>query len=349
MGGMSDSECLDLMLATQKELNRPNIQFIAQDLQDYIAMGRMMDRKVEYDGGVGFQQTLMLKNVDTAQFRGLFDEDKVQIENLLQQMSVNWVNISNSWGWDKGEVSRNKGKYLVNNIINPRRANCMLGLFNKMEDAFLGAVPSVTETKAPYGLKYWIVKDTTGVPGFLGAAPSGYTTVGGINPTTYPRFKNWTDQYTNVSVDDLVAKMRKAAYKTNFKSPKFLSSDLKTPSQSNKLIMTTYDVYDNLVRLTQQQNDNLGGDLDKFNGGVYFNKLEILPVPKLDELATTDGHDVYMINFDTFFPVVLSSEFMNESDPIRVANKHSVWSQFIDLSFNWVCTDRRSNAVIDAA
>lgn len=345
MAGLNDAEILDLVVTTERKIPRNSIEFQAQALQDYVVMGRLIDKKIEVKGSMGVEETLMLKSMNQAQFRGLYDEDKLEVGNLLTKMFVPWKNISNGWVWDSMEVDRNSGEWLVNNMIKPRRTECELGVWDTIENDFFADAPLLTDKLRPYNLKYYVVKDTVNT-GFYGGAPSGHTEVAGINPTTYDKFKNYTGHYTNITPEDLVESMRLAAYKTNFKSPKFLDSSMKTPGQSNKLIMTTYTVASGLKKLIREQNDNLGSDLDSYNGANYFNKIEILPVPALDTLGVDD---VYMINFDTFYPIVLKDTFMRETDPIRVAGKHTVYTQFIDMTYNMLCKNRRANAVIAKA
>jgi hypothetical protein len=345
MAGLNDSDILDLVVTTERKIPRNSIEFQAQSLQDYVVMGRLIDKKVEVKGSMGVEETLMLKSMNQAQFRGLYDEDKLEVGNLLTKMFVPWKNISNGWVWDRMEVDRNTGEWLVNNMIKPRRTECEMGIWDKIEEDFFTDAPLLTDKLRPYNLKYYVVKDTSNT-GFYGGAPSGHTEVAGINPTTYDKFKNYTGHYTNITPDDLLEAMRLAAYKTNFKSPKFLDSTMKSPGEKNKLIMTTYTVASGLKKLIREQNDNLGSDLDAYNGASYFNKIEILPVPQLDVLNVDD---VYMINFDTFYPIVLKDNYMRESDPIQVAGKHTVYTQFIDMTYNLLCKNRRANAVIAKA
>jgi hypothetical protein len=257
-------------------------------------------------------------------------------------MFVPWKDISNGWGWDIKEVKRNTGEWLVNNMIKPRRSACEMGVWDKIETNFFADAPALTDKKLPYNLKYYVVKDTSNV-GFYGGAPSGHTEVAGINPTTYPNFKNYTAHYTNISDDDLLEAIRKAQYKTNFKSPKFLDPSMKTPGSTNNLIITTYDVRSALKKLVRNQNDNLGTDLDVYNTGIYINKIEVIAAPALDTLAVDD---IYMLNFDTFYPIVLKDTFMTESSPKEISGMHGVFTQFIDMSFNMMCKNRRANSVI---
>ena len=68
---------------------------------------------------------------------------------------------------------------------------------------WFGKPTDSSDVVTPRGLFYWIVKNS-GTPGFNGGIPSGFTDVGGLSPTTYPRWKNWTGQYVNIVMKTVV-------------------------------------------------------------------------------------------------------------------------------------------------
>jgi hypothetical protein len=340
--GIRDSELDDLMAATLYDLGRPKIQLVAQRLQSYEIMGKIFKDKRIIPSGKGIQRTLMLKHQNTATHKGRYAEDNIDVTNLLSQLQVPWKHIDDGWAYDIAEVRQNRGKSLINNIIKPRRASTLLSIFDEVEEKGWTA-PASTTTDDPYGIAYWIVTNAT--QGFNGGAPTGHTTVGGINLTTYPNFKNWTDTYTNVTQTDLFRNLRLAAYKCHFKSP-VDDKDFQTASGQTWRLYTTFDLYSKMVEAAQNQNDNLGADLDKMNGQVVFNRHPIIPVPQLDENSTDY---VYGINHSTFYVAVLKDSYLVESAPKPAAKRHNVRECYIDLDYNYVCLDRRSNFVISSA
>ena len=81
-------------------------------------------------------------------------------------------------------------------------------------------LPALLE--ATNGIPFWLQKDaTTNVNGgFEGGNPAGFSGgAGGIDSDAYPRWRNWTFGYTNVTVDDLVKKVKKALTFTHFMPP----------------------------------------------------------------------------------------------------------------------------------
>ena len=103
------------------------------------------------------------------------------------------------------------------------------------------------------------------------------------------------------------------------------------------------DTMSSFEDLGEAQNENLGRDIASMDGQIIFRRVPIIWVPKLDE-DTTDP--VYMIDHSTFYPVVLKGDYLRESDPKESAEAHNAYSIHVDLTYNYVCLDRRRNAVL---
>jgi hypothetical protein len=182
--------------------------------------------------------------------------------------------------------------------------------------------------------------DTAG-GGFNGGAPSGFTTVANLNPTTYSAWNNWTFKWAAATKADLVKKVKRAFYKTGFKSP------IKTRSKSGKSddfeMYTTYAVIDELEDRLQEQNENLGADLTKYAGEVMIRRVPVIPVPQLDsnDSAGTNG-PIYGINWACFQLVLLKGNYFKQTAPLRGGrDQPSVWTIYRTLSIQGRCLNRR--------
>jgi hypothetical protein len=89
------------------------------------------------------------------------------------------------------------------------------------------------------------------------------------------------------------------------------------------------DVLTEYEDLATKQNDNNGGDLDKFHGITTFKRVEIRYANKLD--ADTDA-PVYGVNHAHFYPIVLVGRLDAESDPFVDRDQHNTITTFIDCS-----------------
>jgi hypothetical protein len=218
----------------------------------------------------------------------------------------------------------------------PRRAAAMIDLAKEIEDKAWSS-PGGSDTRLPYGLPYWIVKNST--TGFNGGAPSGHTTVGGVSLTDSPNFKNYTVTYTDVTKADLIKKLRTMARKINFKSPVDIP-EYRGGKSRQHLYVNEATITD-IETLGEQQNENLGRDIASMDGKLVFHGNPIVYVPKLD---SDTSNPVYMVDHQTFYPVCLKGDYLRETKNMA-PNQHNITQYFVDLTYNFLCVDRRRNGV----
>jgi hypothetical protein len=342
MASLHANDIADLVATTLRDLGPAKFQQIAQNLQDYEVFPKWFKRdRIAFDGGIGIQKTLMYKLSNQAGHVGLLDVDQPNIADVLTQLQVDWVHAQTKWSLIyQTDILMNSGKALVLNVIKPKRADALLSLVEELETRAWGDAPSSADTNYPYGIQYWVVENAT--TGFNGGAPSGHTTVGGVNLTTAPNFKNYTAQYTSVTKSDLIAKLRTAHRKIGFKSP-ITIEDYRGSKGENRRLYTNESVVQDIESLGEGQNENLGRDIAAMDGTMTFRKHPIVWVAQLD--SRTDN-PVYMIDHTTFYPVVLKGDYLRESEAMRSPNQHNVWNVFVDLTYNFINIDRRRNAVL---
>lgn len=334
----------DLVAGTLRELGKLKFQQIAQNLQDYEVFSKWFKKdKVQFDSGIGIQRTLMNRLSGAASHVGLLDEDNVNITDVIDQLQIPWRHARTSWGFIYQETLMNRGEALVFNVIKPRRVAAILDLVEELENKAWGSAPSANNNTDPYGLLYWVVKNSS--TGFNGGAPSGHTTVGGVSLTDSPTFKNYTATYAltgGVSKADLMPKLRTAHRKVRFKSPVDIE-DYRGGKGDRYRCYVNESMMTALETLGEAQNENLGRDLASMDGmTLTFRSHPIIWVPKLDEDTT---NPFYFIDHSTFMPVCLKGDYLRESEN-RAPNQHNVYQMFVDLTYNYLCIDRRRNAVL---
>jgi hypothetical protein len=340
MATLTATDIQDLVVGTLYDLGRLKFQQIAQDLQDYEVFSHWFrSDKVAFDSGIGIQRTLMTKVTNVAKHVGLMEEDEVDIPNLLEQMQVNWRHCNTSWAFIYQEALMNRGRAMVLNIIEPRRANALLSLVGELEDRGWTCPTSSSDKKYPMGLTYWVVQNAT--EGFNGGAPSGHTTVAGIDVSEVTTFKNWTNTYTTVNKADLIKKMRTAHRKVRFKSPINLK-DYREGRGDRYRIYMNEETISNFEDEAEKQNDNLGRDVAQLDNSTVFRNHPVIWIPKLDEET---NNPIYMIDHSSFYPVCLKGDYLRESQASRAPKQHNVFQFFVDLTYNYICVDRRRQAV----
>ena len=330
----------DLVAGTLDELGRMRFQQIAQSLVDYEVFSHWFKRdRVSFDHGIGIQRTLMSRlGSGAAKHVGLLDTDSVNIADVIDTLNVPWRHAQTSWAFIYQETLMNRGASMIFNVIKPRRADALLQLVEELENKAWSS-PSTTNSTDPYGIPYWIVTNAT--TGFNGGYPGSHTDVGGVSTTDSPNFKNYTFQYVTRNKSDLIKKLRTAHRKTGFKSPITIQDYRGTTGQRFRLYANEETISD-IEDIGESQNENLGRDVAWADGTITFRNHPFIWVPKLDEDSTDP---IYGIDHSTFYPVCLEGDYLRESEADKAPNQHNTYQVFVDLSYNFLCLDRRRNFV----
>lgn len=351
MATLTIDDLLDLTKATLKDLGVGRFQQIAQQTQYLEVFSRWFKKdRMMVSGGTGIQRNLMLKLPNAARHVGELEPDVCMLEDLMAQMSVPWRMVTTSWPVMRKDALINKGKSFVFDVVKPRRAGAMLALAELLETAAWSCPVAANKTD-PYGVPYWIVKNAT--TGFNGGLPSDHTTVGGINITDNPNFKNYTVQYTALSKADGIPALRDMHYSIRWKSP------VEVPQYAKELA-DQFRIYCNRAtgrefeNLGEAQNENLGRDVapmwvgDVSRGGAGNIMFRGHPVICVPQLASDTQDPVYMINHATFAPYVLEGDYLHEQTK-PAPTQRNVLQNFVDMTYNYVCLDRRQNGVMAKA
>jgi hypothetical protein len=340
MATLQADSIADLVALTLRNLGKMKFTEIATDLQKHLAMKRLMKKnKVGFDSGYGIQFQAMVGHSSAAANVGLYAQDNVNVGDVMKVLNLPWRHTTTNYAFERREIAMNRDPSRIVELLKARRIDGLISLAALMETNFWRKPSSSSDELAPYGVAYWIVKNNT--EGFNGGIPSGFSDVAGLSPTTYPRWKNWTAQYTNVTKDDLIRKWRKAATFTDFEPP--VDGIPSYDTGNGPGFFTNYDVLGTLEETLESQNDNLGPDIASQDGKVLFRRTPVTWVPVLED--DTDD-PVYGIAFKSFRPVFLKGEFLKEDGPAKVAGQHTTFAVHLDCTYNFECRNRRLNFVL---
>jgi hypothetical protein len=336
----------DIVQTTLNELGRLKFTDIASDLRRHIALKRLLKtNKVAFGGGKAIQWDLITDNNGSARFNGLYDSDNVNVRDVMIQGSIDWRHFTFNFAFDNIETLVNSGPAQIVELIKTRRIGAFASAVELLEARFW-QLPAAGDTLNPHGVPYWIVKSATAATtannnGFNGGAPSGYTTVAGISPTDYPRWRNYADAYTEVSKVDLVRKLRRAMVMTNFELVVDEIPDFNTGDDYG--MYTTYDVVSGMEELLESQNENLGTDIASMDGKVTFRRVPMTDVPVLQADTT---NPVYGINWGEFKTAGLKGRWLKETHLPIQPGQRNVSATHYDTSANFFTRNRRRHFVI---
>lgn len=340
----AEIDIIDLTKDGLRDLGKYKIEDISASIQDFTVMPRLLKKEsVQLSSGWQIQRNVRVGVANSARMTQLSDEDTTTTPQLTQQMTVPWRHMTNYYQWERRELLMNGEPAQILDILQERRDASALSAAELLETQFWSKPTDSTDELNTYGVPYWIVKNT-GAAGFNGGAASGFTAgPGGLSPTTYPAWANYTSGYTVVTKADLIKKMRTAVRKTRWKSP--IQQRGYAPQDIKLRLMVNEATFVEMETQAEIQNDNMTvkNDLSNFQDNIAFNRFPVEWVPKLD--ADT-GNPVYGLDFSTWFFYILRGDNMRESSPILSPNDHNTVRVFTDLTYQVVCVNRRRNFVI---
>ena len=348
MPNLTPADIGDLLRSTLKEYGRMKFTELATDLQQFIALNEMLKTNKEtLDSGTSISWRLMLDHNNSARSVGLGATDIVDMPDLMGEAEVPWRFMTGNWAIEHHVVDMNRSPARLVDIVKEQRLGCLVSMAMYFEDKIWRA-PAATNLLDPYGIPYYVVKSNVPATkanndGFNGLAPADHTLVAGLNPVTNPRWRNYATQYSAVSKDDLIRKLRRATVKTDWKPPipELGGQGFNTGNKYG--LYTNYSVIGTMEEILESQNDNLGNDIAPMDGRVLFRKSPLIYVPKLED-DTTDP--VYGVNWGEFKTSVLRGWWMRETVIDIQPGQHTVSATHIDCQFNWLTRNRRRHFVI---
>lgn len=344
MATLQAQDILDITASTLRDLRHPDkkAKQIAQTLQRYEVMSHWFRAdRVLLDSGYGISRVLMNKLDETAADHvGLYEEDTVNVQDLLVTLNVDWVHAQTKWAFDVREMMMNTGSAQIVDKVEAQEEGAVIQLAEKLEVAGW-SLPAAASTKLPWSIPYYCVYNAT--TGFTGAAPTGFTQVAGITPSSTNNWQNYSFNYTTANKADLIKKMRTAHRKIGFISPKD-KQQFRTDGRRYRIYVNETTI-SNIEDLVTAQNENLGFDLAVMDDQAVFRRHAWVWVPYLDDNMASGSNPVYMIDLDAFYPAVLRGNFFRQSGPTKSPKQHNVFETFRDISYQHVCVNRRALAI----
>ena len=361
--GIQIEQAADLLMGTLAKF-KPNQFEIALESQTAEIVNRWFksDKKV-ITGGDMVKFYIQLKRSNNATHTRLYDTDDVNVANVMSEGTVKWTHAKTAWAFDVRELAMNKGNpQRVFNLLEARVKAAYQDLIIELEEAAWRTPTGSTDDLSPHGIPAWLVQadadsETGDFTGYVGDyttsadAESAYSTVAGLScsSTTNPLWANYYADHNNNLDDTLIKVLSKAVLMTNFETPTVAGEALDPKSNfSNFRYYTSSNVILELEEVARQSDDKVGYDLGKYAGAVIFKGIPFKWVKDLDtELTYARGADpIYGINHNHFYPVVLADNNFRKTKPTAKNGSHNVMEGFIDLSYAYVCDNRRTGGFL---
>jgi hypothetical protein len=342
--GLQAEQIADIVTVVQ-DVERPKTYtLLTTEFTEYVAMRRLMKKKRSYRGGEQLSFQVMVGKNDSARTDSLYRERDVSQADLFKKGRVPWRHVTNHYLFDEREPELNSQASDLADIVKGRRTDCFVGLATKFEEWFWETPTGLeaSDDAPPFGVKYWIQRTNTDTTGdFQGGDPAGFAAgCAGLSSGDYPNWDNYSVGYAEVSEDDFVKRLRKAATKTNFINPVTVPDGA---GEGRYGYYTNYAVFDVLCDIAKARNDNLGYDLAAQR--PLFKRTAIEYVPYLDD---DTENPFYGIDWSVFKPVFQRGEWMNEITVKRPGKQPRCVVIYVDSTLNYECKNRRKLFVLYA-
>jgi hypothetical protein len=321
---------------------------ISMPLQQYHFASRWFKSKMKPErGGPRLEWKLRVNNQGTAKHSGLYAVDDTNRVNVTTKATQEWSKQTVNYIYDIDEEAFQSGPETIIREMLLNEQGLYNDFFALMETAMWTApASSATDPRPPAGIPFWIQKNAT--LGFNGGDPSGFTSgAGGIATATYPRWKNYTGTYVQVSRDDLVEKIVNAGDFCAFQAPKSYPEIGGGEAQYG--YYTVHSVLATMRRLLQAGNDNLGPDVARWAGEVMIRGNPVTWVPALTN-TDSDAYDssapFYGVNWNKFEYFFKTGRNMIKHPPKTAARQHTVRERHMDNWGNFACYDRRQGGFV---
>jgi len=338
------SEIDDAVLTTQDLLiKRGAFVDMQTDLQDHVAVREMWEgRQKKFSGGLNWTWQIQINHNHSARAVGAFETDGSEVLDTMIEAKVEPRHVNAHYIYDLREPDFQRGGLQIVDLVNTRYTGMMVSFYEYLEEILWSKPADSTDTKTPYGLLYWIIKNTT--VGFNAENPVGFATGRGNVDSTVAanaRWANYGGKYAAMSKEDAVRKMRTMSRKIAFRSP--VSHAVPDLAAMKNGIYTDEATIGIMEEILEDQNMNLGNDLASKDGRTLFKSTPVTYAPKLD--AVNDG-SIFFLDWKWMAIGVMAGWENNLTKPYMVPNKHLVRRVDLDATLQCVCTDIRRQGVL---
>lgn len=202
------------------------------------------------------------------------------------------------------------------------------------------------------GVAYWVNFADTGTTDFTGGFngktaiygdASTTTSIGGIDKSTEPLWRNWTCNFSGTVDMALCDAIERGLLFTDFKPPKDIKGYASEDRPKRRIYsgLTHFAQYN---RLRNSGNDDRNGDVRPFSilQGSKFSGVEWVPVAELENKAHSP---VYVLDMPNFYPFVKRGWFLRKTKAMNDVDQPNFYTVYLYTKFNFGCDMPRKQAV----
>lgn len=326
-------------------------------LRNYEAQDLLLRTKREVQGGSTIKANIILDATNDAVHYKPGDVATIQNRNYLTAMDLEWRFTRIEVTYNEKEISLNEGAgresrfQQYTRVMKAKMAGRQTDIITKIERALVASAAVDMENSSgttPYSIFASLTSD--------GLAPSGFTTVQGINPTTKTNWRNQTASYTAASLydidDGLIAGFNDMVEKVKFKAPSKGKKNFTESGLDQMVVLTNKEGLTNYRKVLQSLNDiTRVGAQDPSYPNPQFNGVEIRSVEAFDDQSTfSSGSPGYLfVNGKYLHVVCRAGKWMDMSREYYPHNQPDTVVFYFDCWWNLANESRRRHGYLAAA
>lgn len=333
----------------------------------YFCLSRMMkSAEKKFKGGKELKDFVLGSETSSGGFYNPHEAFSIQNKDGLHPITVPWAYHHRVFATVDEEIDNNAGdKAAFVDMLMKQENGCVVDAANDWEEA-LWALPNkermedaATDQSAqkPYSILSLVTRDglaPSSSNGGLASGSSTWTTVQGINPSTYSFWRNATGTYSAsdpTSLEDgIIPAFDDMLEEVKYESPDMLSKYVDDPSRQKRCIVTSKDGIVTYKKTLRGANDRMERLVDPSIQGPQFEGIPLKRVSELEGLGWTSGNPDYIwLDFEYVCPFFKTDKFFKEKivpGGLEHPNKNGVYKF---TQYNAIVRSRRRLGRIYAA
>lgn len=330
-------------------------------LRNFESLTAFYRARKEVQGGSSIKDMILLDDPGTAGTYTPGDSASVQNVQGGTTISVPWRFIRVPITWTEAEILLNEGGsssstvgqfHQFKRLKEFKYQQAYTSLMNFCERKLVAAASNsdmeANTGSEPYSIFAFLTSD--------GLAPSGFTTVQGVNPTTKTLWRNQNTTYTAATPYDtdngIVAGFDTISQLVQFKRPPTSQQYFSDDDFRRQIIFTNREGRRDYMKALRANNDiTRAGPQDPAYGSPVFLNIPVVANEGMDDATSfsSGSPDFLFFNANHMKLIFHRSKFMQVSEPMRFADKPDTVVVWVDCYMNLFCASRQRHGYLSAA